>query len=99
MCVCNILIIICIIGVADGVGGWRNYGIDPSVFPRQLMATCERLVREGHCHPQTPASIIAASYEELQQQKDPLLGQFRKQTFYLIESIKKYNVFINIIIQ
>ncbi|KAK7505984.1 hypothetical protein BaRGS_00002706 [Batillaria attramentaria] len=63
-----------VIGVADGVGGWRNYGIDPSLFPRQLMATCERLVQEGHLEPQAPASIIAASYEELQQQKDPLMG-------------------------
>ncbi|KAK7087157.1 protein phosphatase PTC7 homolog [Littorina saxatilis] len=63
-----------VIGVADGVGGWRNYGIDPSVFPRQLMLTCERMVQEGHFHPQAPASIIAASYEELQQHKDPLMG-------------------------
>ena len=66
-----------ILGVADGVGGWRNYGIDPSVFPRQLMATCERLVQEGHFRPQAPASIIAASYEELQQHKAPLMGMYR----------------------
>lgn len=63
--------------MADGVGGWRNYGIDPSAFPRQLMATCQRLVEEGHFRPQAPASIIAASYEELQQHKDPLLGQLK----------------------
>ncbi|XP_076434961.1 protein phosphatase PTC7 homolog [Babylonia areolata] len=63
-----------VIGVADGVGGWRNYGIDPSVFPRQLMATCERMVQEGHFQPQAPASIIAASYQELMQYKDPLMG-------------------------
>lgn len=22
----------CIMGVADGVGGWRNYGVDPGKF-------------------------------------------------------------------
>lgn len=63
-----------VIGVADGVGGWRNYGVDPSIFPRQLMATCARLVRDGHFRPQAPASIIAAGYEEILQAKDQLLG-------------------------
>lgn len=56
------------------MGGWRNYGVDPSVFPRQLMATCERMVKEGHFQPKAPASIIAASYQELLENKDHLLG-------------------------
>ncbi|XP_064612186.1 protein phosphatase PTC7 homolog [Liolophura sinensis] len=63
-----------VIGVADGVGGWRSYGIDPSQFPRSLMNICERLVREGHFRPQAPAHMIADSYEELLQQKGPLIG-------------------------
>ena len=25
------------LAVADGVGGWRNYGIDPSLFSSALM--------------------------------------------------------------
>ncbi|CAG5118916.1 unnamed protein product, partial [Candidula unifasciata] len=63
-----------VLGVADGVGGWRNYGIDPSVFPCTLMQVCERLVREGHFVPQSPAKIIAASYSEMLEQKLPILG-------------------------
>ncbi|CAG5122817.1 unnamed protein product [Candidula unifasciata] len=63
-----------VIGVADGVGGWRNYGIDPSTFPRTLMMVCERMVREGHCLPQSPAKIIAAGYSEMMEQKVPTLG-------------------------
>ncbi|KAL5016439.1 hypothetical protein ScPMuIL_006028 [Solemya velum] len=63
-----------VIGVADGVGGWRNYGIDPSAFPHALMKTCERMVKEGRIHPRSPANIIEASYDELLEQKIPLLG-------------------------
>ncbi|XP_050408002.1 protein phosphatase PTC7 homolog [Patella vulgata] len=63
-----------VIGIADGVGGWRNYGVDPSAFPRTLMATCERMVHEGRFRPQAPASVIEDSYQELMQQKMPLIG-------------------------
>ncbi|ESO96554.1 hypothetical protein LOTGIDRAFT_231806 [Lottia gigantea] len=63
-----------VIGIADGVGGWRQYGVDPSNFSRTLMATCERMVREGHCRPQAPASMIQDCYEELMNQKMPLIG-------------------------
>ena len=27
-------------GVADGVGGWRNQGVDPSLFSSTLMREC-----------------------------------------------------------
>ena len=61
-------------GVADGVGGWRNYGVDPSTFPRTLMSVCERLVVEGHFTPQAPGSIIAAGYDEMLERKIPAIG-------------------------
>ena len=32
-----------VIGVADGVGGWRAYGVDPGLFSMNLMKSCERL--------------------------------------------------------
>ncbi|KAK0068898.1 Protein phosphatase PTC7 [Biomphalaria glabrata] len=63
-----------VLGVADGVGGWRNYGIDPSSFPRSLMMACERMVRTGHFVPQSPANIIAAGYSEMLEQKVLTLG-------------------------
>lgn len=63
-----------VLGVADGVGGWRTYGIDPSLFPQSLMAVCERLVREGRFEPQQPVNILSASYHEVQQDKVPLIG-------------------------
>lgn len=63
-----------VLGVADGVGGWRSYGVDPSLFPQSLMAVCERLVREGHFVSQQPVNILSSSYQEIQQDKIPLIG-------------------------
>nr|CAD7404879.1 unnamed protein product [Timema cristinae] len=63
-----------VIGVADGVGGWRNYGIDPGVFSNFLMRTCERLVLCGRFVPTEPAGLLARSYYELLESKQPILG-------------------------
>lgn len=63
-----------VLGVADGVGGWRSYGIDPSAFPQSLMSTCLRLIKEGRFHPSTPGRIIEDSYQEILNQKQPLIG-------------------------
>ncbi|CAG2057623.1 unnamed protein product [Timema podura] len=61
-------------GVADGVGGWRNYGIDPGEFSNFLMRTCERLVSCGRFVPTEPAGLLARSYYELLESKQPILG-------------------------
>ncbi|KAL4223120.1 Protein phosphatase PTC7 [Mactra antiquata] len=63
-----------VLGVADGVGGWRNYGIDPSAFSSSLMRVCEHLVNHGRFKPQSPANLIQDSYEELLAHKYPLIG-------------------------
>ncbi|XP_034284709.1 protein phosphatase PTC7 homolog [Pantherophis guttatus] len=63
-----------VLGVADGVGGWRDYGVDPSQFSGTLMRTCERLVKEGRFVPSHPVGILTTSYCELLQHKAPLLG-------------------------
>ena len=63
-------------GVADGVGGWRDYGVDPSQFSATLMRTCERLVKEGRFTPSYPVGILTSGYYELLQNKVPLLGEY-----------------------
>ncbi|KAG7255773.1 hypothetical protein CRUP_004551 [Coryphaenoides rupestris] len=63
-----------VLGVADGVGGWRDYGVDPSQFSATLMRTCERLVRDGRFTPSHPVGILTSGYYELLQNKIPLLG-------------------------
>lgn len=72
------------VGVADGVGGWRDYGVDPSQFSETLMRTCERLVKEGRFTPSSPVGILTSAYYELLQNKVPLLGK-RKNTYILID--------------
>ena len=34
------------LGVADGVGGWNSYGIDPSSFSEMLMDECSKYISE-----------------------------------------------------
>lgn len=63
-----------VLGVADGVGGWRSYGIDPGEFSSFLMKTCERLCHCVNFNPQKPVNLLAYSYCELLEQKKPILG-------------------------
>lgn len=63
-----------VLGVADGVGGWRAYGINPGEFSLNLMRTCERLVRLGCFAPANPSDLLAKSYYELLFHKKRILG-------------------------
>ncbi|CAG0896491.1 unnamed protein product [Darwinula stevensoni] len=60
--------------VADGVGGWRQWGVDPGVFAESLMRACDRLVSAGRFTPRKPAAILAAAYQELTQEKRHIIG-------------------------
>lgn len=63
-------------GVADGVGGWRAYGIDPGEFSLHLMKACERLVTLGLFSPTNPSELLANGYYELLHNKKSILGKF-----------------------
>lgn len=62
-------------GVADGVGSWREYGVDPREFSNRLMEECENCLQEasrngavdGHKFRQViaPAQILAQAYERV----------------------------------
>ncbi|KAH7731628.1 5-azacytidine resistance protein azr1 [Aphelenchoides avenae] len=54
-----------IAGVADGVGGWRKYGIDPSEFSGKLMKNCAEIVQAGDFEPARPDLIIAKAFKNL----------------------------------
>ena len=47
-----------VIGVADGVGGWRAYGVDPGLFSNHLMRNCERLVKAGFFVSNSPKALL-----------------------------------------
>ncbi|TPP56179.1 PTC7 protein phosphatase a [Fasciola gigantica] len=63
-----------VLGVADGVGGWRTYGVDPGRFSRAIVRNCERLVNTGRFKPDQPELLIAHSYEDVLTSKDPIMG-------------------------
>lgn len=61
-------------GVADGVGSWREYGVDPRAFSHKLMGECENVLQEAslqcvahggksNCSMISPAELLAQSYE------------------------------------
>ncbi|XP_023169426.1 protein phosphatase PTC7 homolog isoform X2 [Drosophila hydei] len=62
------------LGVADGVGGWRVYGIDPGHFSRFLMRSCERLAHSADFESTRPEQLLARAYCNLLEQKQPILG-------------------------
>ena len=47
-----------VIGVADGVGGWRAYGVDPGLFSNNLMRNRERLVKAGFFSNSQPKALL-----------------------------------------
>jgi protein phosphatase PTC7 len=62
--------------VADGVGSWREYGVDPRDFSHRLMEECENVLDEASsqchltetkdkkfCRMLSPAELLAKSYE------------------------------------
>jgi protein phosphatase PTC7 len=50
------------IGVADGVGGWRSRGYDPSVFSASLMRICKDMAGKKSSD---PLKLIDDSYNKV----------------------------------
>ena len=76
--------------MADGVGGWRQYGVDPGTFSDALMRACERVATAGAFRPHLPAQLLARAYSELMDSKEPIVGSstacvvvFSRETGYL----------------
>ncbi|KAG5502943.1 hypothetical protein JKF63_04716 [Porcisia hertigi] len=53
-----------VIGVADGVGGWRSEGVDPSLFANALMENA-KLFSETHRDEGDPEKILDAAYTKV----------------------------------
>jgi protein phosphatase PTC7 len=62
-------------GVADGVGSWREYDVDPRLFSHKLMEECENVLLES-CHQDptegkkskrvvAPSDILAKAYDRV----------------------------------
>ncbi|KAL7578064.1 hypothetical protein ACA910_014999 [Epithemia clementina (nom. ined.)] len=63
------------VGVADGVGSWREYGVDPRQFSHRLMEECQNILYEASRNGQeegdkfrqviSPAQIMGQAYERV----------------------------------
>jgi hypothetical protein len=64
------------LGVADGVGGWREHGIDPSLFSRSLMEACKSLIDNKliDLNPLTLKELLSKGYKQLLEDKQCIIG-------------------------
>ena len=69
-----IALVVTFSGIADGVGGWRRYDVDPSKFTRSLMNNCERIARSTTTDVLNPVGLLQRAYEQMMHLKSPLLG-------------------------
>jgi len=62
-----------IIGIADGVGGWRKRGVDPSKFSFGLMEACKKLI-DSEDVIKKPTQLLASAYEMICTYEAPPVG-------------------------
>lgn len=65
------------IGVADGVGGWRSMGVDPSEFSNALMAHAKQYVDSRAQHstePADPQKTMAVAHKKVVEEKKVKAG-------------------------
>lgn len=64
-----------VLAVADGVGGWRDYGVDPSDFSLSLLRSIERITSISNpCNFRNPVDLLSAAFHELLHSKRPITG-------------------------
>jgi protein phosphatase PTC7 len=63
-------------GVADGVGSWREHGIDPSLFSSSLMDACKSLIDNKllDLNPLTLKELLSKGYKQLLEDKQCIIG-------------------------
>ncbi|KAK6014815.1 hypothetical protein OSTOST_19793 [Ostertagia ostertagi] len=71
-----------VVGVADGVGGWRKYGIDPSEFSRKLMRECEKRVSSGDFDPRSPEALLEKAFKATAEAPRPEFSEIIKTCYF-----------------
>ena len=65
-------------GVADGVGSWREYGVDPRQFSSNFMQQCHAIVLESTAEGSggilSPSEIMAQAYSRMTEQHPSVVG-------------------------
>ncbi|SPP82916.1 protein phosphatase PTC7 homolog fig [Drosophila guanche] len=63
-----------VIGVADGVGGWRYMGIDAGLFAKDLMHRCFTHAQRNNFDARHPRNLLIQCYGEMKRNRKPILG-------------------------
>uniref|UniRef100_A0A6P4FGK5 Protein phosphatase n=1 Tax=Drosophila rhopaloa TaxID=1041015 RepID=A0A6P4FGK5_DRORH len=63
-----------VLGVADGVGGWRDMGVDAGCFAKELMSCCSSQTQLSGFDGRNPRDLLIAGYQELSGRVHPVLG-------------------------
>jgi protein phosphatase PTC7 len=50
------------LGVADGVGGWAEVGVDPGLYSRELMERAKAFASTAPVHPDAPQAALEAAH-------------------------------------
>lgn len=56
------------IGVADGVGGWANVGVDAGIYAKELMRRTRDAIRDSAVTVRDPLDALARAHAETQSQ-------------------------------
>lgn len=63
-----------VVGIADGVGGWEDSGVDPSHFSQAFMYYCKEAVKGGMRG--GPEDIMEMGFKGVTGEKDVVAGEF-----------------------
>ena len=64
------------IGIADGVGSWKDNKIDPAIFSRTLMENCHQIYNNCYYNNQIIdiSQIVSQSFDKLLENNPPIYG-------------------------
>ncbi|XP_068155036.1 protein phosphatase PTC7 homolog fig [Drosophila tropicalis] len=63
-----------VMGVADGVGGWSELGIDAGLFARELMFWCSNYAKRENFDGRKPLDLLIESNSEIKGKTNPVVG-------------------------
>lgn len=63
-----------VMGVADGVGGWRDLGVDAGRFAKELMSCCSGQTQLSDFDGRSPRNMLIAGFQELSHREHPVVG-------------------------
>nr|AAM11295.1 RH56762p [Drosophila melanogaster] len=61
-----------VMGVADGVGGWRDLGVDAGRFAKELMSCCSGQTQLSDFDGRSPRNMLIAGFQELSHREHPV---------------------------